>query len=110
MFHFVCNLIEILFHITVLQKNSKPYFLTVAQIEKITDEETEPELTAPFEATLFENLDLKDFDILFAGGEFFRQPFSRSRETAAGIGDRRNQFVMMKEMGMSKREVEALPL
>jgi len=44
-------------------------------------------LTAPFEATLFENLDLEDFDILFAGGEFFRQSFRRSRETAAGIGD-----------------------
>ncbi|HEX8564144.1 MAG TPA: hypothetical protein VF648_00650 [Pyrinomonadaceae bacterium] len=68
----------------------------VAQIEKITDEKTGMELVAPFETGLFENLDLEDFDTLFAGGELHRQSFRRKGETASGVatdsvrGDERN--------------------
>jgi phage FluMu protein gp41 len=57
---------------------------TVAQIEKITNEETGLELIAPFETELFCNLDLEDFDTLFAGGELWRQSFRRSGEAAPG--------------------------
>jgi hypothetical protein len=57
-----------------------------AQIEKITSEETGMELVAPFQTGLFENLDLEDFDTLYAGGELWRQSFRRSGESAAGDG------------------------